>query len=105
MSLSWIMLLIAGLCEIVWAVAMKYSDGFSKLWPTVIMVIGYVASVVLLTKAVKGLPVGTAYAVWTGIGAFGTALFGIFLLNEPVNPLRIIFLSLLVISIIGLKFA
>lgn len=99
------MLLIAGLCEIVWAVAMKYSDGFSKLWPTVIMVIGYVASVVLLTKAVKGLPVGTAYAVWTGIGAFGTALFGIFLLNEPVNPLRIIFLSLLVISIIGLKFA
>lgn len=99
------MLLIAGLCEIVWAVAMKYSDGFSKLWPTVIMVIGYVASVVLLTKAVKGLPVGTAYAVWTGIGAFGTALFGIIFLGEAANPLRIIFLSLLVISIIGLKFA
>ena len=79
---AWIILLIAGLCEVGWAVCMKYTDGFSRLWPSVWTLLGMAASVVLLGWSLKVLPLGTAYAVWTGIGAVGTALLGIYLFGE-----------------------
>jgi len=101
--MAWIILLIAGIFEIAWAIGLKYTDGFTRLWPTVGTVIAMVLSVVLLGLAVKTLPVGTAYAVWTGVGATGTALLGIVLLGEPASAGRLVSLALIVAGIIGLK--
>ena len=101
--MSWIILVLAGLLEIVWAIGLKYTEGFTRLWPTVGTVAAMVTSIVLLGIAMKSLPVGTAYAVWVGIGAVGTAILGIVLLGEPSNPGRLISLAVIVAGIIGLK--
>ncbi len=103
MLFAWIYLIIAGLLEICWAIGLKYTDGFSNLWPSVFTAITLVASMILLAKAAQVLPIGTAYAVWVGIGALGTAILGILLFHEPITVLRLVFLTLLLASIIGLK--
>jgi quaternary ammonium compound-resistance protein SugE len=102
-SLSWILLIFAGLLEICWAIGLKYTDGFTKLWPSLFTLSALAASMYLLAKAAEQLPIGTAYAVWVGIGATGAALLGIFLFKEPATPARVLFLVLLVVSILGLK--
>ncbi|PYG90260.1 quaternary ammonium compound-resistance protein SugE [Ruminiclostridium sufflavum DSM 19573] len=101
--MAWLYLLIAGIFEVVWAMGLKYSTGFTKLYPSLITLGGMVISFYFLSLAVKSLPIGTAYAVWTGIGALGTVLFGILLFNEPVNILRIVFLVFILAGILGLK--
>lgn len=101
--MSWIILVIAGLLEVVWAVGLKYIHGFSRLTPSVITVTAMIVSMALLAWAMKSLPVGTAYAVWTGIGAVGAAITGIVLLGESANPMRLASLALIVLEIIGLK--
>ncbi|WP_336708751.1 MULTISPECIES: quaternary ammonium compound efflux SMR transporter SugE [unclassified Cedecea] len=101
--MAWIVLLIAGLLEVVWAVGLKYTHGFSRLWPSVITIVAMVVSIALLAWAMKTLPTGTAYAVWTGIGAVGAAITGILLLGESANPMRLASLALIVVGIIGLK--
>lgn len=101
--MSWTLLLLAGLFEVAWAVGLKYTDGFTKLMPTTLTVAAMVASIVLLGLAVKHLPLGTAYAVWTGIGTIGTVILGIVLLGDSAAPLRIVCLSLIVLGIVGLK--
>ncbi len=100
---AWLVLAIAGVCEVVWALGLKYSDGFTRLWPTVATVIGAIISFVLLAQAMKTLPVGTAYAVWTGIGALGTAIAAVYLFAEPVNAARVAGIALIVVGIITLK--
>ncbi len=101
--MAWVYLVIAGVFEIVWAVGLKYTEGFTKLMPSVITIAAMAMSFLFLSQALKSLPVGTAYAVWTGIGAAGTALLGIALFGESREVLRILCLSLIVIGIIGLK--
>jgi quaternary ammonium compound-resistance protein SugE len=101
--MAWIVLFIAGLFEIGWAVGLKYTDGFTKLWPTVGTGVSLVMSMALLGWALKTLPLGTAYAVWTGIGAVGTAIFGILVLKEPATAARLVCLMLIVCGILGLK--
>ena len=101
--MSWLILLVAGLLEVVWAVGLKYTHGFSRLTPSIITIASMVVSVALLSWAMKTLPVGTAYAVWTGIGAVGAAIAGIVLLGESASPARIVSLLLIVCGIIGLK--
>ncbi len=101
--MSWIVLFIAGLFEIAWAIGLKYTEGFTRLWPTVGTVLAMVVSVALLGLAMKTLPVGTAYAVWTGIGAVGTVILGIALFSEPASAGRLVSLGLIVAGIIGLK--
>lgn len=102
--MAWILLVIAGLLETGWAVGLKYTDGFTKLVPSVLTVLGIVVSMVLLAIAARTLPIGTAYAVWVGIGAAGAVVLGIVLFHEPVNPARLFFLGLLLVAIVGLKF-
>src|ERR1700754_3413785 len=102
--MAWILLIVAGLLETGWAIGLKYTDGFTKLWPSVLTIIGIVVSMVLLSIAARTLPIGTAYAVWVGIGAAGAVILGIFLLGEPANPARLFFLGLLLVAIVGLKF-
>ncbi len=102
-SFAWIILSIAGLLEVCWAIGLKYTDGFTKLGPSLFTLVCLALSMLLLSKASQVLPIGTAYAIWVGIGALGSALFGIVLLKEPASLTRIIFLCLLLISIIGLK--
>ena len=102
-GVAWLVLLLAGLCEVGWAVGMKYTDGFTRLWPSVWTVAGMVVSVGLLGWALKVLPLGTAYAVWTGIGAVGTALLGIWLFDESREVLRFVCIGLIVAGIAGLK--
>ena len=101
--MAWVILVAAGLLEIGWAVGLKFTVGFTRLWPTVGTVAAMVASMALLGIAVRTLPLGTAYAVWTGIGTAGTAILAMFLFNEPVTISRVVFLSLIVLGILGLK--
>lgn len=103
--MNWVLLIIAGLGEIGWAIGLKYTQGFSRLWPSVGTGAAMIMSLALLGVAMKSLPVGTAYAVWVGVGAVGTAIMGIALFGEAVNALRIISLGLIVAGIIGLKLA
>lgn len=103
--MSWILLFFAGLFEIGWAIGLKYTDGFSKPLPTILTVASMVVSLALLGLALKTLPVGTAYAVWTGIGTVGTALLGIWLLGEPATAIRLACIALIVCGIMGLKLA
>lgn len=103
--MNWVILFVAGLLEIGWAIGLKYTDGFTRFWPTVATVAAMVASLALLGIAMRSLPVGTAYAVWVGVGAVGTALLGIVLLGEAVNAARIFSLALIVAGIVGLKLA
>jgi quaternary ammonium compound-resistance protein SugE len=103
--MAWIYLLLAGLLEIGWAIGLKYTDGLTRLVPSIFTVASMIISLVLLGLALKALPVGTAYAVWTGIGATGTALLGIWLFGEPATALRLSCIGLIVAGIIGLKFA
>ena len=101
--MAWIILFVAGLFEVGWAVGLKYTEGFTRLWPTVGTGVSLVMSMALLGWALKTLPLGTAYAVWTGIGAVGTALFGILVLKEPATAARLVCLCLIVAGILGLK--
>ncbi len=100
---AWLILFVAGLCEVGWAVGLKYAEGFSRLWPSVWTVALMVASVVLLGWSLKTLPLGTAYAVWTGIGAVGTAVLGIYLFGESKEVARLLSIGLIVAGIVGLK--
>lgn len=101
--MSWIYLLIAGALEIAWATALKYTEGFSRIWPTAGMITAMCLSVLFLGLSLKTLPMGTAYAVWTGIGSVGVAILGIILFNEPSNPLRLACIALVILGIAGLK--
>lgn len=101
--MAWRILFIAGLFEIIWAVGLKYTDGFTRLWPSVGTVAAMLVSFSLLSLAMRELPVGTAYAVWTGIGAAGTAIWGIAMMGESREPLRLLCLALVVCGIAGLK--
>ncbi|WP_323042793.1 quaternary ammonium compound efflux SMR transporter SugE [Gemmobacter sp.] len=101
----WGILAIAGVLEVVWALGLKYSEGFTRLWPSVITLVGAAASFWLLSHAMKSLPAGTAYAVWTGIGALGVAVFGMILLGEGATPLRLAGIGLIVAGIVALKLA
>tara|TARA_R110001599_G_scaffold52092_5_gene145783 strand:- start:1732 stop:2049 length:318 start_codon:yes stop_codon:yes gene_type:complete len=103
--MSWFILVIAGLLEIAWAIGLKYTEGFTRLWPTIGTVLSLIASFLLLGLAMKTLPVGTAYAVWVGIGAVGTAILGIVLFGESTEALKLVSLSLICIGIVGLKLA
>ena len=101
--MKWFILLIAGILEIAWAVAMKMSDGFTILIPSIVTAVGYIASAVFLAIALKQLPLGTAYAMWTGMGILGTTLLGVFLFNEKLSIPQIVCVLLIVIGIVGLK--
>jgi quaternary ammonium compound-resistance protein SugE len=103
--LAWILLILAGLLEVGWAIGLKYSEGFSKLWPSVGTVAAMIVSLWLLGIASKTLPIGTAYSIWVGIGAVGTVILGIALLDEEVNAMRLGSVALIIIGIIGLKIA
>lgn len=101
--MAWLLLVVAGLLEAGWAVGIKFTDGFTRLWPSVFTITGIVVSLLMLAQAARTLPIGTAYPVWVGIGAAGAAILGIWLLKEPISPGRLFFLGLLVVAIIGLK--
>lgn len=101
--MPWIYLVLAGLFEVVWAIGLKYTEGFSRLWPSVITVSAMTASILLLAMAVKTLPIGTAYAIWTGIGAVGAVLLGIVLFGDSASPLRLACVGLVVLGMVGLK--
>ena len=101
--MAWTMLLVAGLFEVVWAIGLKYTDGFSRIWPSAITVAAMIVSVVCLALALKSIPVGTGYAVWTGIGAVGTALLGIVLFGESADAARLGCIGLIIAGIVGLK--
>lgn len=103
MTTAWLQLIVAGLLEICWAVGLKYTDGFRKPWPSLFVVVTLAGSMFLLASAARTLPIGTAYAVWVGIGAVGAAILGVVLLREPVTATRILFMSMLLIAIVGLK--
>ncbi len=103
--MAWVILCVAGLFEVGWAIGLKYTEGFSRLWPTVWTALAMIISLWLLGLAMKSLPVGTAYSVWVGVGAVGTVILGIVLLDEPANTSRLVSLALIVAGIIGLKIA
>lgn len=103
LAYSWFILVIAGLLEVVWAIGLKYTEGFTRPWPTIVTLLAMVASISLLGLSLKHLPVGTAYAVWTGIGAVGTVLVGITVLGEPAGAARLACLGLILSGIVGLK--
>ncbi len=102
-TVAWVLLVIAGLLEVVWAIGLKYTQGFTRLWPTLGTVAAMVASFLLLAQALKTIPVGTGYAVWTGVGAVGAALVGMLYLGEPRHAARIVCLLLIVAGIVGLN--
>lgn len=101
--MAWVYLVVAGVFEIIWVVGLKYAQGFTRLTPSVVTVVAMLASFLFLAQAVKTVPVGTSYAVWTGIGAAGTAVFGILLFSESASPARLLCIGLIVAGIIGLK--
>jgi len=101
--MAWVVLFIAGLLEIAWAVGLKYTEGLTRLWPTVATGVAVVGSMGLLAVAVRTLPLGTAYAIWTGIGTVGTAALGILLFGEPATVIRLLCITLIVAGIVGLK--
>ena len=103
--MAWIFLIVAGLLEVVWAIGLKYSEGFTRFWPSVLTIIAMVISMGLLGIAMKSLPAGTAYSIWVGIGAVGTVVLGIALLGEPANAARLISVAFIIAGIIGLKLA
>ena len=103
--MAWVLLLVAGLLEVGWAIGLMYTEGFTKFWPSALTLAAMVGSVVLLGIAMKSLPVGTSYAVWVGVGAVGTAILGIVLFGEPANAGRLASLGLIVAGIVGLKLA
>jgi quaternary ammonium compound-resistance protein SugE len=103
MSLAWIALVVAGLLEVCWAVGLKYTDGFRRPLPSVLVIAAIAASMFLLSWAARTLPIGTAYAIWVGIGALGAAVLGIVLFDEPVTASRLGFLALLLVALVGLK--
>lgn len=103
MAIAWVYLIFAGLLEVCWAIGLKYTEGFTKLWPSLFTLTTLAASMFLLAKAAQQLPIGTAYAIWVGIGALGAAVLGIFLFQESASVARLICLALLLVSIIGLK--
>jgi quaternary ammonium compound-resistance protein SugE len=105
MFVAWVLLLVAGLLEVGWAIGLKYTEGFTRFWPSLATASAMVISVVLLGIAMKSLPVGTSYAVWVGVGAVGTAILGIVLFGEPATAGRLLSLGLIVAGIIGLKLA
>ncbi|MDQ0952209.1 quaternary ammonium compound-resistance protein SugE [Streptomyces phaeochromogenes] len=101
--MAWVLLVVAGLLEVGWSIGMKYTDGFTRLVPSVLTGAGIVASMFLLSYAAKTLPIGTAYGVWVGIGAAGAAVFGMAVLGEPATAARIFFVCLLLVAVVGLK--
>lgn len=101
--MKWLMLIIAGLLEMGWAIGLKYSEGFTKLVPSIFTIMGMIASFYFLSLALKSLPLGTAYAIWTGIGTVGTVTLGIILFKEPIDITRLICIGFIVIGIVGLK--
>lgn len=101
--MKWLFLVIAGGFEIWWAIGLKYSQGFTKLAPSIITIVGMIASFYFLSLALKSLPLGTAYAIWTGIGTVGTVILGIVLFKEPMDAIRLFCISLIIIGIVGLK--
>ena len=101
--MAWLYLLVAGLMEVAWAVGLKYTEGFTRLWPSVWTAVALVLSMVLLAAALRTLPLGTAYAVWTGIGAVGTAALGVLLFGESASAARIACIGLIVVGLVGLK--
>lgn len=103
--MAWVLLLVAGLLEVGWAIGLKYTEGFTRLWPSVLTLSAMTGSVVLLAIAMKSLPVGTSYAVWVGVGAVGTAILGMVLFSEPASAGRLISLGFIVAGIVGLKLA
>jgi len=103
--MAWAILVVAGLFEVGWAIGLKYTEGFTRMWPTVGTIIAMIISLGLLGVAMKSLPVGTSYAVWVGVGAVGTAILGIVLLGESANAGRLVSLALIVAGIVGLKLA
>jgi quaternary ammonium compound-resistance protein SugE len=103
MTLSWVLLILAGVIEVAWALSLKYAEGFTRLWPSVVAVITISLSMFFLSMAMRNLPVGLAYGVFVGMGAIGATILGIVLFDEPATPLRFFFLALLLASIVGLK--
>ncbi|MGW8391993.1 quaternary ammonium compound efflux SMR transporter SugE [Pseudoduganella sp. HUAS MS19] len=101
--MHWIVLLLAGLLEVVWAVGLKYTEGFTRLVPSAVTLAAMAGSVVLLGLALRSLPLGTAYAIWTGIGTVGTVIWGIMMLNEPASMARLVCIAMIVLGIAGLK--
>ncbi|KUJ64959.1 hypothetical protein ACZ90_52355 [Streptomyces albus subsp. albus] len=101
--MAWILLVVAGLLEVAWSIGMKYTEGFTRLWPSVATGAGIVASMLLLSQAARSLPIGTAYGVWVGIGAAGAAVLGMVVLGEPATAARIFFVVLLLVAVVGLK--
>jgi quaternary ammonium compound-resistance protein SugE len=103
--MSWFLLIVAGLLEVGWAIGLKYTEGFTRPWPSVGTALAMIVSLALLGIAMKSLPVGTAYAVWVGVGAVGTVILGIVLFGEPANALRLVSVGLIIAGIVGLKLA
>jgi quaternary ammonium compound-resistance protein SugE len=103
--MAWALLIVAGILEIGWAIGMKYAEGFTRLWPSVWTIAGLTLSMILLAMAARSLPIGTAYAVWTGIGTAGTALLGIWLFREPATAVRLLCIGMIIAGVLGLKLA
>jgi len=103
--MAWLLLIFAGILEVGWAIGLKYTQGFTRLWPSVWTIMAMVISMALLGIATKSLPIGTAYSIWVGVGAVGTVLFGVVLFGEPASAARMLSVALIVIGIIGLKLA
>ena len=102
-TMAWIYLLVAGIIEVVWAVGMKYSEGWTKLYPSIITIVTMIIGLYFLSLAVKSLPLGTAYAVWTGIGTIGTVIFGLIFFKEPIDLIKAVCILLIVTGIVGLR--